>query len=242
MKVSLISITEMPKQVSKDLLNDWDSTPEQIIVYTARVSNPSNAANMETAPRLLKYLIDHHHWSPFEMVDVTVEIETSVAIAAQLLRHRSFVFQQFSARYADVGDLGFERILPRRQDIKNRQNSTDDLDEYDMTWFDDQLRYVQNIAEVAYSEALRMGIAKESARFLLPQSKTTRLYMKGSCRSWIHYLNVRLDPSTQREHRDVAEAIRAVFVSEFPETSKALGWVLEKPQEAPGWDADGREV
>lgn len=215
MKVSLVSVTkpEFPELA--------DGTPEDLITYCARVSNPANQLNTETSPRLLRYLIQHKHWSPFEMVDMTVEIETSRAIASQLLRHRSFSFQEFSQRYSTIG-AGYECVQARRQDAKNRQNSFDDLPDDIKEWFRDTQEWFWDRAYEAYGEALDKGVAKECARFLLPLSTTTRLYMKGSVRSWIHYLQVRLDPSTQKEHRDVAEAIAKIFEEQFPNVAAAL--------------------
>ena len=219
MDIKLVSITQ-----PADRMNPVERmSPEELIVYTARVSSPANQDNHETAPRLLKYLIDHKHWSPFEMVDMTVELETSRAIAAQILRHRSFSFQEFSQRYSKAS-ASFETPDPRRQDTKNRQNSTDDLPEETVRWFRDAQFTVCRNSYRLYEEALEKGIAKEQARLLLPMSIITRMYMKGSVRSWIHYLQVRTDPSTQKEHRDVALAIQRVFVHEFPHTATALGW------------------
>lgn len=215
MKVSLVSVTEPA------LLELPAATAEDLIVYAARVSSPQNQENIETAPKLLRYLIKNGHWSPFEMVDMTVEIETSRAIAAQILRHRSFSFQEFSQRYAEA-DLGFERTYPRRQDPKNRQSSIDDMDEYDFLFFETAQKEVEKTARSFYDQALKMGIAKECARFLLPLSTTTRLYMKGSVRSFIHYLQARTHPSTQKEHRDVAEAVKVIFKQHFPNVAAAL--------------------
>ena len=153
---------------------------------------------------------------------MTVEIETSRAISAQILRHRSFCFQEFSQRYAEVQE--FEYIEPRRQDVKNRQNSFDDLKEDDIEWFEKRMYKIQTHAQKVYNEALKRGIAKECARFALPMNVSTKLYMTGNLRSWIHYLNVRTDPSTQKEHRDIAEAIKQIFINEFPIVSEALNY------------------
>lgn len=215
MNVRLVAITD-PQVVGDDL--DFLS-PEEFIVYTARVSNPSNQTNTETAPKLLRYLIDHKHWSPFEMVDMTLEIETSRAIAAQILRHRSFSFQEFSQRYADVSELGFEDVEPRRQDLKNRQNSVDDLPDGLREAFRFKQRETNRRALENYQWALSAGVAKEQARMFLPLSTTTRLYMKGSVRSWLHYFEARLDPGAQKEHRDVARAAWDIFSYEFPVTA-----------------------
>lgn len=175
MKVSCISITRTAPHGP-----GWD--PEDLIAYTARVSNPSSQAAGENNVKLIQYLIKHKHWSPFEMVDMTVEIETSRAIAAQILRHRSFSFQEFSQRYA-TADMGFETYEARRQDTKNRQNSIDDLDEDTKEWFTSAQYTVQKSCLALYNYALTRGIAKEQARMLLPLSTCTKLYMKGSVRS-----------------------------------------------------------
>jgi thymidylate synthase (FAD) len=197
-------------------------TAEQLIVYTARVSNPNNQDNVETGAGLLKYCIRKGHWSVFETASMTVEVGTSRAIAAQLLRHRSFTFQEFSQRYAKTLD----RAAPteaRMQDPKNRQSSLPcESDETSWWWLQEQKRAF-HAAEEAYAAALSRGIAKEVARMVLPMATPTRLYMTGSVRSWIHYLKARLDPATQLEHRNVAEAIAHVFDDEFPVVSEAIG-------------------
>lgn len=218
MNVKLISIT-------KSMINDRTtnlSSAEALIAYTARVSNPSGQMNDETAPRLLAYLIKNKHWSPFEMVSMTVEIHTSRAIAQQILRHRSFSFQEFSQRYATATEVC--RYEARRQDSKNRQNSIDDMSADDRDWFQQAQDEVEVLARKHYGEALQRGIAKEQARFLLPLSTATTLYMSGTARSWIHYLQLRTDPSTQLEHRQIAEEIKLIFCQQFPATSEALGW------------------
>lgn len=222
MKVSLVSVTEP----NATLVSQGIVTPEDLIVYAARVSSPNNQFG-EGRDRLLKYLIRHKHWSPFEMVDATLEIETGRDIAAQILRHRSFSFQEMSQRYQDVSFLGFEPREARSQDHKNRQASHDDLPPEIQWWFTDANNRVRGLASTLYDEAIKKGIAKECARSLLPLSTTTRLYMKGSIRSWIHYLQVRLDPSTQKEHREVAQAAfdvlsdlcPTVFTVAFPSDS-----------------------
>lgn len=215
MQVRLISVTNPLIEIDNRQL-----TPEGLMAYCARVSSP----HQETPDyeKLLAYCIQKKHWSVFEMVDMTVEITTSRAISPQILRHRSFCFQEFSQRYAKV--QATEKYTPRRQDTKNRQNSLDDLDEATVTWFDEVQEKVAQLAFDSYEEALEKGIAKECARVLLPLGTQTRLYMKGSIRSWIHYLEVRTDPTTQKEHRDIAEAVQAIFTEQFPVTSKALGW------------------
>ena len=183
---------------------------EEKVAYCARVSNPENQMNKETAPKLLKYLIKHKHWSPFEMANVCMEIETTRDIARQILRHRSFSFQEFSQRYAVVNEFSIREC--RMQDTKNRQNSlnTDDV-ELQHWWQSTQLR-VQTEAQFMYQAALNRGIAKEQARALLPEGMAkSRMYMNGTLRSWLHYIEVRTDPSTQKEHRDVAEACKSVL-------------------------------
>jgi thymidylate synthase (FAD) len=199
-----------------------DFTAEELLVYIARVSNPENQGKFETSAKLIAYLIRQKHWSPFEMVDLTVEINTSRAIAAQILRHRSFSFQEFSQRYAKATD--YVRYDARRQAEKNRQDSVDDLPEHTRGWFDDAQSLVWDRSFGLYEEALKKGIAKECARFLLPLNTETRLYMKGSLRSWLHYLQVRTDVHAQKEHRDIANDIRAIFAENFPATTEALGW------------------
>lgn len=218
MNVKLISITQ-------SMINDRTTnlpSAESLIAYTARVSNPAGQMNDETAPRLLAYLIKNKHWSPFEMVSFTVEIQTSRAIAAQILRHRSFSFQEFSQRYAEATST--YHYPARRQDKKNRQNSIDDLPSETLSWFEEAQSQVDALAMDLYNEALDKGIAKEQARFLLPLSTATTLYMSGTARSWIHYIQLRADAATQLEHREIAEGCKAIFVAQFPCTSEALGW------------------
>jgi thymidylate synthase (FAD) len=195
---------------------------EKTMLYTARVSNPANQNSENT--KLLDYCIKHGHWSVFEMADMIVEIETSRAIAAQILRHRSFNFQEFSQRYAEVPDDAFELYEPRRQDTKNRQNSTDDLDPKDIDWFLNAAIGIHTSSKALYNEAIKRGIAKECARFLLPLSTRTRLYMKGNIRSWIHYLDLRCGNGTQLEHKEIADAIKTIFIEQFPTIAKAKGW------------------
>lgn len=214
MKVKLVSLTKSADQ-------SLPLSPEELIVYTARVSSPKNQTDMDTAPKLLAYLIKHGHWSPFEMVDMTVEIVTSRAIAAQILRHDAN-FQEFSQRYSEV--LEVEIYPARRQDNKNRQNSIDDLSQEVKDWWEESQYAVWAMCSERYKEALEKGIAKECARFLLPMATQTTLYMKNSIRNWIHYINTRTSPSAQKEHRDVAEAIKPIFMEHFPSTSEALGW------------------
>ena len=193
---------------------------EELIAYCARVSS-SNQFN-PNIEKLLKYCIDHGHWSVFETPYITIEINTSRAISAQILRHRSFTFQEFSQRYAAVAD--FETYPARRQDSKNRQNSIDDMKLEDKHWFNIAQDRVQTLSSFLYYEALDKGIAKEQARFLLPMSSKTKLYMTGNVRSWIHYLNLRCHVDTQKEHRDIALAIREILKKELPIISKAVAW------------------
>ena len=190
---------------------------EELIVKMARVSAPNNQDNMDTAPRLLKYLIKHKHWSPFEMANMTVEIETTRAISPQILRHRSFSFQEFSQRYADTNELGSAAIPHlRRQDNKNRQNSIDDLSPEDITRYYRRISELYENAEHLYREMVSNGVAKECARSVLPLSTQTRLYMNGTLRSWIHYIQLRCDPGTQFEHRQIADRIKTIFCKQFP--------------------------
>ena len=198
---------------------------EQMMAYIARVSNPSNQDNEKYAG-LLKYCIKHNHWSVFEQSTMTLEIETTRAIAAQILRHRSFTFQEFSQRYAASTALG-EIDLPelRKQDLKNRQNSTDDLDPETVDKFERQMITLFSSAKSLYTQMLDAGVAKECARMVLPLCTPTRIYMTGSCRSWIHYINLRSAHGTQKEHMIIAEGCRRVFTEQFPAVSEALEWV-----------------
>lgn len=199
---------------------------EKLISYCARVSSPKNQTNFETAPRLLKYCIKNKHWSIFEMANMCVEIQTSRGISPQILRHRSFCFQEFSQRYAKVS--GFVNYSARRQDQKNRQNSIDNLEKWKQAFFSTAQAVLQKLSLRLYNTALKIGIAKESARFLLLGSAKTTMYMNGTVRSWIHYLQLRTDPSTQLEHREVALAIQKIFIKEFPVVAEALGWRLDE--------------
>lgn len=194
---------------------------EKTIGYCARVSNSKNQDNPDVAG-LLKFCIKHGHWSIFEMANMVIEINTNRGIAAQILRHRSFSFQEFSQRYAKA--QGFEYIKPRRQDNKNRQNSFDDLSEDNKTWFEYTHQRIQESTNSFYEEALERGIAKETARFMLPLSTKTRMYMNGTVRSWIHYIELRTDESTQKEHRDIANEIKGIFSKNLPVIANALGW------------------
>ena len=199
---------------------------EKTIAYIARVSNPKNQDNEKFAG-LLKYCIKHGHWSVFEQAFMTVEINTPRGIAAQILRHRSFTYQEFSQRNADSSLLGEVIPLPalRRQDTKNRQNSTDDLDPLVVQDFNRKMQKHFVDGMHLYKEMLEAGVAKESARFVLPLATPTRLYMTGSCRSWIHYINLRSAHGTQKEHVDLVSEVRSIFVKEFPTVAEALEWV-----------------
>jgi thymidylate synthase (FAD) len=216
----LLELMKEAKEGDEDFITNVQSS-EALMAYIARVSS----ADQKNAKykRLLQYCSEHGHWSVFEMADATVEIECPLPIATQILRHRSFTFQQLSRRYSSEG-VDFAKIKPRRQDTKNRQNSIDDLDEDTVAWWQDALVQTQSLGEVLYREAIKKGIAKETSRFLLPESTNTRLYMKGSIRSWIHYLKVRTDPSTQKEHRDVALAIQEQLKKAFPVIAEVVGW------------------
>ena len=198
---------------------------EQTMAYVARVSNPANQDNDNYAG-LLRYCIKHNHWSVFEQSFMTLEIETTRAIAAQILRHRSFTFQEFSQRYADSSLLSKAIPLPelRRQDTKNRQNSIDDLDQETIDLLTRQMDTLFSSSMALYQQMLDRGVAKECARNVLPLCTPTRIYMSGSCRSWIHYINLRSANGTQLEHMRVAEACKEVFIEQFPTVAEALEW------------------
>ena len=216
MNVKLVSIT-------KSMVEGKELSPEELIVYVARVSNPANQMNTETSDKLLSYLAKNKHWSPFEMVDMTVEIVTSRGIAQQILRHRSFSFQEFSQRYDEVTD--FEPVQLRKSGALNRQSS---LEVFDPNLNGNPIcasRLIENHlkeGEFLYKSLLAAGVAKECARFVLPITTQTKIHMKGSIRSWIHYLQIRCDGHTQLEHREIAFAILDVFKTNLPNTSKAL--------------------
>ena len=198
---------------------------EQTMAYIARVSNPSNQDN-EKYSGLLKYCIKHNHWSVFEQSSMSLEIETSRAIAAQILRHRSFTFQEFSQRYAASTALGdFDLPELRRQDPKNRQNSTNDLEPELIDKFEKQMITLFSSSKALYEQMLSQGVAKECARMVLPLCTPTRIYMTGSCRSWVHYINLRSAHGTQKEHMQIAEQCRKIFIEQFPNVSEALEWV-----------------
>ena len=201
---------------------------EKTIGYIARVSNPANQENPKVEG-LLKYCIKHGHWSVFEQATMTVEINTTRAIAAQILRHRSFTFQEFSQRYADSSLLSEKIPLPdlRRQDTKNRQNSTDDLDPFLKQKYEILMQQYFKQGMDLYQQMLEDDIAKECARFVLPLAVGTKLYMTGNLRSWIHYINLRTANGTQKEHMDIAELCKQHFICQFPIVSEALGWCPE---------------
>ena len=209
MKVDLVSITP---------------DAEKTMAYIARVSNPSNQGN-DNFSGLLRYCIKHEHWSVFEQSFMTLEIETTRGLAAQILRHRSFTFQEFSQRYADsnlLGDIDLPEL--RRQDVKNRQNSINDLDPAITDKLQKQMITLFSSSLSLYNQMLESGVAKECARFVLPLATPTRLYMTGSCRSWIHYINLRSAHGTQKEHMDIANACKGLFIEHYPVVSEALDW------------------
>lgn len=214
MKARLVGYTQPSDEFKSDMKDVQD-----LVAYAARVSNPSNQMNTETSKRLLNYLIKHAHWSPFEMASATIEVETTRDIARQLLRHRSFSFQEFSQRYADPNDLDetFEVREARLQDQKNRQNSIECENDYiKERWEEEQLKVIQQ-AKTAYNWAIDNGIAKEQARAVLPEGLTkTRLYMNGTLRSWIHYIQLRASNGTQKEHMDIARECACAIAEIFP--------------------------
>jgi thymidylate synthase (FAD) len=212
MEVKLISLT---KPVDELLMEN----SEDLVAFIARVSNPENQMNHETAPRLLNYLTKHKHWSPYEMVDFTVEIKTSRAIAAQILRHRSFCFQEFSQRYSAATEI--EPIELRKKAEKNRQSSAEVIDE---PIINNVVKLAINHSVQTYDKLLSQGVAKEQARMVLPLATQSTLYMKGSLRSWIHYIDLRTKEDTQKEHRLIAESIKNIFNEQFPTVAEALEW------------------
>jgi thymidylate synthase (FAD) len=216
MNVELISIT---KPEIKGLKN-----PEDLVAYCARVSNPSNQMNTETAPKLLKFLIQHKHWSPFELVDMCVEIKTSRGIAAQILRHRSFSFQEFSQRYSLATE--YEDIELRLQGDKNRQVGEKLLSVNSPAYekISELIAESLSLSQHCYDTMIENGVAKEVARMVLPLSTETTMYMKGSLRSWVHYIELRTEQNTQKEHRLIAEKCKKIFMKEFPTISEALEW------------------
>jgi len=209
-KVELISITP---------------DAEKIIAYCARVSNPNNQ-DSDNYAKLLRYCIQHGHWSIFEMANMVLEINTTRGIAAQVLRHRSFSFQEFSQRYADTSSLGESIPTPelRSQDNKNRQNSVDDLDQEVKHKYNVKMRELFSRSKALYDDMIKNGAAKECARFVLPLATPTRMYMNGTIRSWIHYINLRDGHGTQKEHMDVANQCKDIFIKQLPVVSEALSW------------------
>jgi thymidylate synthase (FAD) len=199
---------------------------EQTMAYVARVSNPANQ-DSENYAGLLRYCIKHNHWSVFEQAFMTLEIETNRGIAAQILRHRSFTFQEFSQRYADTNLITENIPVPdlRRQDTKNRQNSTDDLGDYVKLKFQAEIAELFAHSNNLYKRLLEAGVAKECARFVLPLATPTRIYMSGSCRNWIHYIQLREKNGTQKEHMDIALECKKVFSEQFPTVAEALEWI-----------------
>ena len=199
---------------------------EKTMAYVARVSNPANQDN-ENYAKLLAYCIKHNHWSVFEQAFMTLEIETNRGIAAQILRHRSFTYQEFSQRYADTSLLTEYIPIPdlRRQDTKNRQNSIDDIPGYLKLKLQGEISQHFAASNALYKRLLAAGVAKECARFVLPLAVPTKIYMTGSCRSWIHYINLREKNGTQKEHMEIANACKKVFVEQFPSVSEALEWI-----------------
>ena len=198
---------------------------EETIAYIARVSNPKNQDN-DQYEGLLKYMIEHSHWSPFEQAYMTIEIQTSLAIATQILRHRSFTYQQFSQRYAEKNLINESIDLPdlRRQDTKNRQNSIDDISDDVKSHFNARIRKHFDESTQLYNDLLDQGVAKESARFVLPQATTTRMYMTGTIRSWMHYIDLRSGHGTQKEHMDIANQIKDIFKKNMPVIASTMNW------------------
>lgn len=214
-KVKLVAITE-PKV-------EGIHTAEEFVAYAARVSNPGNQMNSETAPKLLQYLIKNKHWSPLEMVSIVMEITTTRDIAHQIVRHRSFAFQEFSQRYANVNEMGFVSREARLQDSKNRQSSLETNDSELITVWEDKQTAVLILAKNAYNWAITNGIAKEQARAVLPEGMTqTKLYMAGSLRSWLHYCMLRKPEGTQKEHRRVAVLASNILAEQFPSISNLI--------------------
>jgi len=218
-QIKLIAIT----QGAGDLINQ---NAQEVISYIARVSNPNNQLNFDTAAGLLRYCIKHEHWSIFEHAYMTLEINTTRGIAAQILRHRSFTYQEFSQRYADTNLLSNRPEIPdlRRQDTKNRQNSIDDFGDFVKLKMQGEISEYFAQGQQLYNKLLEKGVAKECARFVLPLATPTRIYMTGSCRSWIHYIKLRSANGTQKEHMEIAEGCKLIFNDQFEDVSNALGW------------------
>jgi thymidylate synthase (FAD) len=217
MNVRLLSYSQATQEFSNLGITD----AQELIAYCARVSNPSNQLNTETSEKLIKYLVKHQHWSPLEMVSACIEIETTRDIARQILRHRSFSFQEFSQRYADpTKDLDFVLREARLQDTKNRQNSIETNDAELTAWWDAKQKFIIETVKQTYAEAIEKGIAKEQARAILPEGNTvSRLYMNGTLRSWIHFIELRSANGTQKEHQEVAIACAKVIAEIFPMTA-----------------------
>jgi thymidylate synthase (FAD) len=220
MKTKLVSYSQPTEDFKEQGIND----AQDLVAFCARVSNPSNQLNTETSEKLIRYLVKHKHWSPLEMVSACLEIETTRDIARQILRHRSFSFQEFSQRYADpTKDLDFVVRDARLQDTKNRQNSIESDDDELEAWWDAQQKFVIENVKRIYAEAVERGIAKEQARAILPEGNTvSRLYMNGTLRSWIHYIELRADNGTQKEHQEIAVACANVIAKVFPLTTDFL--------------------
>jgi len=220
MQVKLVSYS----QPSKDMLQSGIEDAQDLIAFCARVSNPSNQMNTETSEKLIKYLIKHQHWSPLEMVSACMEITTTRDIARQILRHRSFSFQEFSQRYADpTKDLDFVLRESRLQDSVNRQNSIISEDPVLQAWWNAKQSFIIDIAKSTYAEAIERGIAKEQARVILPEGNTvSRMYMNGTIRSWIHYIDVRRANGTQLEHAEIALEVAKVLAEIFPLTNNLI--------------------
>ena len=214
MKVKLISYSKPHENISSEGLESI----QDLIAFCARVSNPSNQYNKETSEKLINYLVKHKHWSPLEMASVCLEIETTRDIARQILRHRSFSFQEFSQRYADpTKDLDFVIREARLQDTENRQNSIDTTDPAIIAWWDAKQKFIVEYVKQTYKEAIEMGIAKEQARVILPEGNTiSRMYVNGTLRSWVHFIEVRSGNGTQKEHMEVAREVACAIAEIFP--------------------------
>jgi thymidylate synthase (FAD) len=221
MKVKLISVSKP----SRSMYDEGIIDAQELIAFCARVSNPSNQFNLETSEKLIRYLVKHQHWSPLEMVSACMEIETTRDIARQILRHRSFSFQEFSQRYADpTKDLDFVIREARLQDTKNRQNSVKSEDPALQAWWDAQQKYIIEIVKKSYAEAIERGIAKEQARAILPEGNTvSRLYMNGTLRSWVHFIELRSANGTQLEHQLVAKECAKAIADVFPMINEFAG-------------------
>ena len=222
MKVKLISYS----QPSKEMMEDGLENLQDLIAFSARVSNPANQLNTETADKLIRYLVKHKHWSPLELVSVCLEVETTRDIARQFLRHRSFSFQEFSQRYADpTKDLDFVIREARLQDTKNRQNSVEVEDKDLQRWWEDEQRRLIYMIKNSYNEAIKKGIAKEQARAILPEGNTvSRMYVNGTLRSWVHYCELRSSNGTQKEHIEIARACAEVITKIFPLIEEYTTW------------------